>query len=104
MAPLYVGTLAEKRKRKIVRELKGGKVSIGTYVLTMPASENNQLDIVPAFQLLQPFFKKHEPEIVGIALGKTDAIELVSRITLDAVEATGEPYIVDYLRKKQKSI
>lgn len=96
--PLYVGVNAEDKKEKIVSGIKLGKPLINSYVLTLPACKANQLDIIPAIELMQPYYKNHELVIVGIANGKTDAINLVSKIALEATSKLGKADILSYLK------
>lgn len=99
--PLYIGEKAEKKKGKIIRGIKKRKAFLNTYVLMLPNAPLNQLDIIEATELKQPFYKDKEFVIVGIAVGKEEAISLVAKITDDAISKTGSPMILDFLKAKQ---
>ena len=101
ITPLYIGEKAEKKKGKIIRGIKQRKAFLNTYVLMLPNNPKNQLDIIQATELKQPFYKTKDFVIVGIALGKEEAIELVAQITDDAVREIGTPMIKDYLVARQ---
>ena len=51
------------------------------------------LEILPAFTLKYPFFftgKGADLNIVGIAMGREEALQLTARIAMDTYEATGD--------------
>ena len=47
--------------------------------------------------LKQPWYRNHPPMILGIASGKTEALELLRQIVQEAVDATGSPDVRSYL-------
>lgn len=87
---LYLGENAEKRKRKIMGKLRLNKPQLGVYVITLPANENNSLDIYPSNILLQKYYKKRNLTVVGIAEGREEALLLVQKIVMDCYEKTGQ--------------
>lgn len=86
---LYVGKNAQLSKRSIIRNIRQGRFQLGVYVLALPANDENVLDIYPAYTLLQPYYRKKEIYIVGIAKGREEAMKLLTQIVMEASEATG---------------
>lgn len=63
-----------------------------------------QLLLFHCINLQQPYEKKHCPMIIGIAEGRTEALELVRRITQECVEKTGGADLVPFLAKRDSRI
>lgn len=102
--PLYIGEKAEKKKQKIIRGIETGKFLLGTYVIMLPTAPGNQLDLIEAAELKQPYYKEKDIVIVGIASGKSEAVQVVADIVSEAVKETGEADILAYLKYRQKRL
>jgi len=85
---LYVGEKAKKSRYEIIQSIRNGKLS-GHYVLTPSLSGKNLLDLYPAFTLLQPYYKKQDLLVVGIAADYEDAVRLSGRIVAEVYKKTG---------------
>lgn len=92
---LYMGELAAKRKRKIISRIKHGKVQIGVYVLALPLYDDNILDIYPSYILNQKYYRNIAINIVGIACGYEEAMEVLQRMVIDCYTSTGQFKICD---------
>lgn len=92
---LYMGELAAKRKRKIINRIKHGKVQIGVYVLALPLNDDNILDIYPSYILNQKYYRNIAINIVGIACGYEEAMEVLQRMVIDCYTSTGQFKICD---------
>lgn len=86
---LYFGEMAEKKKEKLIRMVESGKTPVNTYLLTLPADEKNQLEILPVRDMRFWHEGRQCPMIVGLACGKQEAVLLVQRITEDVLRRTG---------------
>lgn len=87
---LYVGQNALKTKHKIIKKAIRNKPQIGVYLITLPINENNSLEIYPSYILLQKYYKKKNLFVVGISIGKEEALNLVTTIILDCYNKTGQ--------------
>lgn len=90
---LYVSDSAKKEKRKILRGLEKKELQPFVYVITLSQGKGGLLDIYPAFALKYPFYytgNSAELEIVGIAKGRQEALELTARIAQDTYNAKGD--------------
>ena len=97
---LYVGPSIrdpEEVKRKLMR----GEGQITIYVIALspsvPGPGSNQLEILHCVNLQQPYYKKYPPYIIGIAAGRTEAVELVQRLVQEAYDHTGSGDVRAYL-------
>lgn len=102
---LYVGKTAEPAKEEIIKGIRKEVFQPGVYCVTLPEESGNILDIRMAVTLSADIFNKRKkkkvfkfklglprkdegPVIVGIALGKQEAIELASKIIEDVHNET----------------
>lgn len=85
---LYIGEQAEKNCRKVQKKLENGKLVPGFFLITRPSNENNLFDILPATELLFPYYKRQELLVYGLAKGKAEAEELVVSMLEDVYRET----------------
>lgn len=99
---LYVSESAKKEKRKILRGLEKKELQPFVYVITY-STGGGILDILPAYALKYPFYytgKTSELEIVGIAKGRQEALELTARIAEDTYNAGGDFDVRAYITSR----
>lgn len=69
------------------------------YIIILPSNDENLLEIITYKDAI--FYKAYEDAFaVGIAVGKQDAIELVSDILWDVYKKTGSFRVKDYIGVK----
>ncbi|MGI6088645.1 hypothetical protein [Bilifractor porci] len=100
---LYVGETAARKKKKYIREIRDGKFRPDLYLITYSASDRDMLDIVCSVYLRQEALRKRLPEIVGIACGRSEALELVRKMVEDCFAAVGNCNVRDYLKSLETS-
>lgn len=101
MKDFYVGDRALKLKKKIVRGIRWRRPLPDAYILTIASNPRNQIDILRAYILRQPYFRKNDDiVIIGIAKGHQDALDLMLRITDECVRRTGTADVRSYLEEK----
>lgn len=86
---LYVGQMAKKKRDRLIQKIESGKAPVNVYLITLPGTEANQLEIVPVWNL--KFWNRGRtcPLIVGLACGRGEALELLVQITEEVLEETG---------------
>ena len=97
---LYLGETIAPKARQIVNKIKKKKLTPDVYVIALASNPLNQLDVIPAWELLQPGYPKEHICIIGLAQGKKEALSLVTTIVDEAYQNTGDVKITDYLRCK----
>lgn len=97
---LYVGDTV-KKTNQIKWKLKRNAKLPTIYVLAL-ASGDDQLEIYHSLLLQQPSFKKANPYIIGIAGSYDEAVELVCRITQEAIAQNGTADLKKYLSERVK--
>ena len=78
---LYLSDGLEKKKDNIIRKLQKNKLQYDLYLVTLPETEQNQLEIYNSALFKQPDYPKRELFVVGLAKGYDTALELVEEIT-----------------------
>lgn len=96
---LYVGS-GVRDPLSIRHKIEQNKPVPGVYLLTYPTNESNIMDILPAINLLQKKQRELCPEIIGIAKGKDEAIELFQEIVQKVYKETGDFNIEEYWRNR----
>lgn len=87
---LYLGPNAALNIQKIRKKASEGKWMAGVYYVTLPSSKDNLLDIFHNTMLKQPVFADSQrTDIVGVAEGKMEALELTERIIGEIYHLTG---------------
>lgn len=95
----YVGE-GIKNPEKIKTKINAGRVTLGIYLITLSENPGNLLEIIPAAMLFQKSYYAICPEIIGMAKGKDDAIDLAAAIVKEIYETTGAFQVKEYLKNR----
>ncbi len=87
---LYTGRRAAGKAREIRWKLDHNAGMVDTYVVALADSPGDLLDIYPSHVLMQRYFRENSPCIVGLAIGKREAIDVVKRLILDCQRGRGD--------------
>lgn len=97
---LYVGPSIDDPE-KVKRKLISGAGQFTIYVIALspsvPGPGSNQLEILHCVNLQQPYYKQYPPFIIGIAAGRSEAVELVRDLVQESYEHTGSGDVRAYL-------
>lgn len=97
---LYIGELAEKKHDRIMKKLENGKIVPGFFLITRPTNDKNLFDILPATELLFPYYKQKELLVYGLAKGKAEAENLVVTMLEDIYRESGGLCCKEYFKVK----
>ena len=95
----YIGP-GIKNIPRIRRRLEHGKPVPGIYLITLSDNPRNLLEILPALTLIQESAADLCPEIVGIAKGKDEAMDLVTEMIQTIYSETGGFEIKEYWKNR----
>lgn len=84
----------------IREKLDQGKLVPGIFLITFSHNPHNILEILPAAMLVQKSFFRICPEIIGMAKGKYEALELVRSIVEAVYQDTGDVLVEEYLKNR----
>lgn len=101
---LYVGERAKKHRFSIIQGIRGERCRPGIYVITPASNGNNILDIYPAMILKNPYYKKKELLVLGIADGYQEALELAGTIVQEMYQKTGGFCLKDFLKESSGKV
>jgi len=97
---LYVGPLVSKRKDKLIYDIDSGRYPVGVYLVTVPDSHMGQVEIIPARELKYEYARERVLMILGIALGKSEAVGLVKNLVSDVYADQGDVRIREWLSEE----
>ena len=86
---VYYGESARKKKKAWKRKLNQGKLLADVYVISFASCEGNLFDIIPAYLLTKTDYPRDHVKILGIAVGKEEAYELLEQLIMKIYTETG---------------
>jgi hypothetical protein len=86
---LYVGNKMKKKKDSVISSINNCEVTFGVFCIAFASHQDNLFDIIDANELLFPFYKKSEVQIVGLARGREEAVDLVQKMLMEVYYKTG---------------
>lgn len=95
---LYIDKLLKNKKKKIMKRIDEGKLTLHIYCITLASNGNNLFDIMNANELLFHYYKKKDMHILGLALGRESAIEIVAKMIEEIYKSTGDFKVRDYFK------
>ncbi len=86
---LYTYGIRDRKLDKILKRISKGKRVHNLYVIVLPLVRDGLLEIYVYNQLLQPFYRPvvDQIHVLGVALSKEDAEELVLQMVQDMYDA-----------------
>lgn len=99
---LYLSDGLEKKKDKIIRKLQRNKLQYDLYLVTLPETKQNQLEIYNSALFKQQDYPKKDLFVVGLAKGYDTALELVEEITRTVYNETKGADIRSYILEKER--
>ncbi|MEE8885517.1 MAG: hypothetical protein SOI56_02980 [Eubacteriales bacterium] len=99
---LYYGRKASAVKKNIRKALRRGALLPGLYLITFASNGIDQLDIIEAKYLDNPWIGDDLPPVAGLAVGRAEAFETVRRMAEDSYRETGSCDLQAYLKSRKK--
>lgn len=97
---LYIGKGIGRKKNRIKRRIQQGKPTFGIFLIAEPSNQENLFDILDAAGLLFPYYRRHSLTVYGLAKGKEEAAELVTRMLEEVYRETGEFKVREYFLRE----
>ena len=100
---LYVGDSIEGKANRIKWKINHRAGTVSVYVIAFASNRQNLLDIIPAWELMQKSYPgKKQMQIIGLAKGYVEALELVRRIIEEVYQNTGDVDVRSYLQSREQ--
>ncbi len=93
---IYLGENAGPRKKNIINNIKKHRFQAGIYVISLCTNGTDIFDIIPTWMISKEGYNGKDINILGIAYGKDEAIDVVCRMILDVYEKTGNMDVRGY--------
>lgn len=97
---LYFDEKLSKSKRKVLKKLKQGNLQLGVHVITLALNEKDLLEIYPSYILLQKVYRDSDLTVVGVASGRDEAYELLTKMTEDCIKKNGNADLRQFFNKE----
>lgn len=93
---LYIGQ-SIKQTEMIRMRIRMNRIPLLYYIITLAQNED-QLEIMSAAMLKQPYYRKKQLCIVGVASNYEESLELVQQILQDTIRETESTDMKSYLK------
>ena len=90
---LYVGESISGREQKLKWKINHNVGTFDIYVISF--------DIIPAIELLQKAYPKKDMQIIGLARGYAEALDVVQQIIEETYHETGGVDVWSYLKNNR---
>lgn len=95
---LYLGdSISGEELDKIKKKLEKNPLLSGVFLIAISNNTSDQLNIFDAKQMIQSYYRKHPPYVIGIAGSWEEAVELVERLVQECLNARGDCSLKEYL-------
>ncbi|MCM1568264.1 MAG: hypothetical protein NC081_02315 [Roseburia sp.] len=95
---LYLGEgISADKVDRIKNKLQNKPISCGETIIALSRNPSDQLEIYQARQLVQSYYQKNPPYVVGLASDREEALALVQQIVLECMERRGGCALKEYL-------
>lgn len=94
---LYASKSIGDKVGRIKWKINHNAATVSVYVIAFASNQENLLDIIPAWELMQKSYPKKNMMIIGLAKGYRDALELVRTIIDETYQHTGTVDVRSYL-------
>lgn len=89
--------ITEEKLDKIKKKLENKPLLSSVFLIAVSANRSDQLDIFDARQLVQPYYKKNPPYVIGITKSREEAISIVEKIVQECLRERGDCALKEYL-------
>ena len=96
--PLYVGDIAKKHKREIIKNIKKRKFMARACFICLALNKEELLEIYPIYTLKHERFPVDDLYILGIAATYAEALNLVTNIIDEVYQKTGTVNVRQYFQ------
>lgn len=89
-AGIYMDEKVKKKPKRYRRLVEGRKLARSCYCITLPANEENCMDIYSSREFWFQYYREQNIEIIGLAADKAGIEDILGRMTQDIMKVFGE--------------
>lgn len=89
--------ITKKKLDKIKKKLEKKPLFSGVFLIAVSVNPSDQLDIFASRLLVQSYYEKKPPYVIGIAESREEAVALVEQIVQECLEKRGDCALKEYL-------
>lgn len=97
---LYLGEEISPKVNQIVEKVNNNQVVPNLYLIALSTHEDNMLDLIPEWEVLQTAYPKEDILVVGLANGKKEAVAIVLGMIEESLQETGSADVRSYIKCK----
>lgn len=95
---LYLGeSINGEKLDKIKKKLENKPLVSGVFLVALSRNPSDQLEIYNAKQLVQKYYAKYPPYVVGIAGNYDEAVRMVEQMVRECMKKRGDCALKEYL-------
>lgn len=95
---LYLGeSINEQKLDKIKKKLENKPLLSGVFLITLSKNPSDQLEIYDAKQLVQKYYEKNPPYVVGLAGSYDEALIMLEQLVRECMNERGDCALKEYL-------
>ena len=95
---LYLGeSIREEKLDKIKKKLENKPLLSGVFLIALSRNPSDQLEIYNSKLLVQKYYAKYPPYIVGLAGNYDEAVKMVEQMVRECMEKRGDCALKEYL-------
>lgn len=99
---VYCKGISPKRQKRVMHALDKRRPVRSIYLIVAPSNPENCLEYMQANLLLQPYYKKRDVIVYGMAPDEATVQELAATMVCSAFATNGDFNIVGYLDSKNR--
>ena len=97
---LYLGATLASKEEEIVKKVNNNQLIPNLFFIIMSTNNDNMLEFVPQWEVMQKAYPKEELRIIGFSNGKKEAVSLLQLIIQESMKNTGSADVRMYLEQK----
>lgn len=97
---LYLGETIVPKVNQIVEKVNNNQIVPNLYLIALSETEDNMLDLIPEWEVLQKGYPKESIQVVGLANGKKEAVSMVQFMIEESLQETHCADVRSFIKSK----
>jgi len=101
---MWLAESLDSERQKLIRRAEKGRFSSGVYAVALPEHGDDILEILPGIELNEPYYRRSQQMILGLAASKDEAVELSGGIIARVLKETGTLNVAAYIEAAEERL